>query len=76
MVLTEEQSRLIQEDLLLVFQQRYGEAWRENLTKQLRPSPLSQIAEQRGVSLREVRKLRSQFLVLGQFFELYKTLIE
>jgi len=75
MVLTEEQSRLIQEDLLLVFQQRYGEAWRENLTKQLRPSPIVQIAEQRGVSIADVRKIRSQLRVLGQFFELYQTLV-
>lgn len=75
MVLTEEQSKEIQEDLLIAFQQRYGEAWREHLTKQLRPSPLSQIADQRGVPIADVRKIRSQLRVLGQFFELYQTLV-
>ena len=75
MVLTEDQSKTIQEDLLNVFQQRYGESWRDHLTKHLRPSPLAQIAEQRGVPLADVRRVRSQFSVLGQFFELYKTLV-
>lgn len=75
MVLTEDQSRAIQEDFLAILKERYGEAWRENLTKQLRPSPIVQIAEQRGVSIADVRKIRSQLRVLGQFFELYQTLV-
>jgi hypothetical protein len=75
MVLTYDQSVAIQEDFLAIFKERYGDAWRESLTKQLRPSPIPALAEQRGVSIADVRKIRSQMRVLGLFFELYKDLI-
>lgn len=69
MPLSEEKHAQILSDLITVFQARYGEAWRANLRKNLTPSPLQQIAEQNGVSLTQVRKVRSQLLRVGLVFE-------
>lgn len=76
MPLTDEKRDEILQDLIDVFQARFGEDWRKKLTTNLKPSPLSQIAEQRGVSLSNVRKVRSQLLLCGQLIQWYTSLIE
>lgn len=74
MPLTEETRDLILQDLLDIFQARYGEQWRAKLTTNLKPSPIQQIAEQRGVSVTDVKKVRSQLLAVGQIFHVISTM--
>lgn len=76
MVLTDEMRDLICQDLLDVFKARYGDQWKQKLTTNLRPSPLQQIAEQRGVSVSDVRKVRSQVLLGGRILQWYTRLLE
>ena len=71
MPLSQEQRDMIIQDFLDVFQARYGEEWKTKLTKNLRPSPIRQIAEQRGVSVSDVKKIRSQVLAMGQLVHLF-----
>ena len=74
MPLSEEQRDIILQDLIDIFQSRYGEEWRAKLTTNLRPSPLQQIAEQRGVKMTDVKKVRSQLLAVGQVFQVISTM--
>lgn len=76
MPLTEEIRDLILQDLIDIFQARFGEDWRSKLTSNLRPSPIQQIAEQRGVTVAEVKKVRSQLLAVGQIFHIIHTLTQ
>lgn len=76
MTLTEEQRDCILQDFLDIFQAKYGEHWREKLTSNLRPSPIHQIAEQRGVKVSDVKKVRSQLLAVGQLVHLFSTLTQ
>ena len=70
MTLSDELRDLILQDFIDIFKARYGEKWREKLATHLRPSPIYQIAEQRGVTVSDVRKVRSQILAVGQFLNL------
>ena len=74
MPLSEEQRDVILQDLIDIFQARYGEEWRFKLTSNLKPSPIHQIAEQRGVTVAEVKKVRSQLLAIGQIFHIVRTM--
>jgi hypothetical protein len=76
MPLSDELRDLIIQDFLDIFQARYGKEWRSKLTTNLRPSPIYQIAEQRGVSVSDVKKVRSQILNIGHFVNLLLTPIE
>ncbi len=69
MPITEEQRAQIISDLIAVFQERFGNEWIRKLNTNLRPSPVEEIAERRGVSLHEVRKARSSLLHLGILLE-------
>ncbi len=60
-----EQINLVTLDLMEAFQNKFGEDWRDNLTKNLRPSPLRAIAELRGVTLNEVKKARHRLWMVG-----------
>ena len=71
MPLTEEQESLILEDFKRIFQEQYGDAWMTKLTTNLRPSPIQQIATLRGVSVSDVKKVRSKLMKLGIFWRLY-----
>ena len=64
-MLTPEQEQAIYQELLQIFQDRYGEQWRTKLTTNLRPSPIDQIAEQFGVSVSDVRKVRAKIMLFG-----------
>lgn len=55
----------ILQDLVAAYQGKFGDAWRESLVKNLRPSPLPQIAAQHGVSLNVVRSLKHTLWLLG-----------
>jgi hypothetical protein len=76
MTLTDEQRDVILQDFLDIFQAKYGENWRSKLTTNLRPSPIHQIAEQRGVKVSDVKKVRSQLLAVGQLFLLFSTMTQ
>jgi hypothetical protein len=76
MTLSDEQRDIILQDFLDIFQARYGEQWRTKLTSNLRPSPIHQIAEQRGVKVSDVKKVRSQLLAIGQVFQLISTMTQ
>ena len=76
MPLTDEQRDIIMQDLIDIFKARYGDEWRIKLTTNLKPSPLAQIAEQRGVKITDVRKVRSQLLLGGRLLQWYTTLLE
>jgi hypothetical protein len=69
MPLTEEQHAQIRTDLIEAFQTKYGDQWHLKLTKNLRPSPIPTIAQQRGVPVSQVRKVRSQLLMLGMVYQ-------
>jgi len=69
MPLTEDQQIQIRTDLIEAFQTKYGEQWPMKLTKNLRPSPISTIADLRGVSVSQVRKIRSQLLMVGMVYQ-------
>ena len=74
MPLSPEQRAVILQDFLDVFQARYGDEWKSKLTTNLRPSPIRQIAEQRGVTVSDVKKVRSQLLAMGQLIEIFTTM--
>lgn len=74
MPLSDELRDIILQDLIDIFQARYGEEWRFKLTSNLKPSPIHQIAEQRGVTVAEVKKVRSQLLAIGQIFHIVRTM--
>ncbi len=66
MPLSEELRDTIIQDFLDIFQARYGDEWKTKLSTHLRPSPIKQIAEQRGVSIADVKRVRSQLIAMGQ----------
>lgn len=63
--LTEEQQAAIFRDFIEAFKAQFGDAWRQSLTKNLRPSPIKEIAERHGVSQAAVRKMRHELLMFG-----------
>ena len=69
MPLTDEKEAQILEDFLTIFYDKYGAEWRNHLSTNLRPSPIRQIAEQRGVTVSDVRKVRTKLLRIGLLFE-------
>jgi hypothetical protein len=60
-----EKRQPILQDLVAAYQAKFGDAWRENLIKNLRPSPLAEIAAQHGVSVAVVRSLKYTLWLLG-----------
>jgi hypothetical protein len=71
MPLTQELRDIILQDFLDILQARYGDNWKTKLTSNMRPSPIRQIAEQRGVPISDVKKVRSQLMAMGQLVELF-----
>lgn len=76
MTLTEEQKNLIVQDFIDIFRNKFGEDWRHKLTSSLKPSPIHEIAKQRGAPISEVRKIRSQMMAVGRIFEMMQTMNE
>jgi hypothetical protein len=53
------------EDLIRCYQNKFGEEWFQSLRKNLRPSPIKEIAERQGVSQRAVRHMKFILWVIG-----------
>lgn len=76
MAIPDELRDLVIQDFIDVFQSRYGDNWRSKLTTNLRPSPIHQIAEQRGVRVSIVKKIRSQLVAMGLLYEVMQTMTQ
>lgn len=76
MPLSPELRDVIIQDFLDIFQARYGETWKSKLTANLRPSPIRQIAEQRGATITDVKKVRRQLVALGQVINSLQMILE
>lgn len=74
MAIPDELRDLVIQDFIDVFQSRYGDNWRSKLTTNLRPSPIHQIAEQRGVRVSIVKKIRSQLVAMGLLYQVMQTI--
>lgn len=74
MVLSNETRDIILQDFIDIFQAKYGDQWRHKLTSKLSPSPIHHIAEQRGVRVSDVKKVRSQMVALGLLFQVVQTM--
>lgn len=56
--LTEALVSQIVEELFAAYQAQFGEAWTQNLTRNLRPSPVKEIAARHGISLKKVQDIK------------------
>lgn len=56
---------LVLNDLRQAFRAQFGDTWTRCLHKNLRPSPLQEIATRRGVSISYVRKKRAELMHAG-----------
>jgi DNA-directed RNA polymerase sigma subunit (sigma70/sigma32) len=65
MPLTEEQNTAITTELVHAYQAKFGDAWRQSLTKNLRTTPIKEIAERHGVSQEQVRKVKQVLWMIG-----------
>jgi hypothetical protein len=69
-VVTEELRQQICAEIRAAFEAQFGEAWPQNLMKNLRPSPLKDIALRHGVSLKTVQEIKQKhFWLLGLMVE-------
>ncbi len=59
----------IRNELITIYQQRYGDGWRQIRIKNLRPSPVNEIATRLGVSIGKVRKIKQQQLFSLRVFQ-------
>jgi hypothetical protein len=55
----------ILQDLVHAYQAKFGDQWSANLTKNLNPSPIKDIAGAHGVSVNVVRSLKHTLWQLG-----------
>jgi hypothetical protein len=62
----------IRDELILAYQRRYGDDWHMNLKKTLRPSPVTQIAQQLNVSVGKVRKVKQDIWVAGMLLDMIR----
>lgn len=76
MPLSPELRDIILQDFLDILQARYGDEWKKKLTSNFRPSPIRQIAEQRGVTISDVKKVRSQLMAMGQLVEIFSIMTQ
>lgn len=76
MVLSEETRNLIIQDFKNIFREKYGEDWPSKLSANLRPCPNAQIANLRGVTLSDVRKVRSDLLKIGMFLNVFQSSLQ
>ncbi len=61
-----EKRQPILQDLIQRYQHRYGEDWVQGLQKNLKPSPVKDIAEIHGVSPLVVRSLKYTLWIIGR----------
>ena len=65
MPITTELTHAITIDLIQAYRHKFGEAWAENLTKNLRPSPNEEIARRHGVSKKVVIEIKHEIWKMG-----------
>jgi hypothetical protein len=65
MPLTDGLTHAITLDLIRAYQDKFGETWAENLTKNLRPSPNEEIARRHGVSKKSVVEIKHEIWKMG-----------
>ena len=65
MPITNELTHAITFDFIQAFRHKFGEAWAENLTKNLRPSPNEEIARRHGVSNNVVVEIKHEIWKIG-----------
>ncbi len=63
--LTSELESQIRAEILAAFRAQFGDAWPQNLTRNLRPSPLKDIAVRHGVSLKAVQEVKHKIWLAG-----------
>jgi hypothetical protein len=63
--ISEEKQEAILKDLFECYQAKFGDAWAQNLKKNLRPSPVKDIAEKHGVSIATVRLAKHIIWLIG-----------
>jgi hypothetical protein len=59
----------ITQDLIHAYQHRFGDEWRASLTKNLRPSPIPEIAAKHGVSQLVVRSIKHALWLIGTLLQ-------
>jgi hypothetical protein len=75
-MLSQEQRDLVLQDFVTIFKETYGEEWMLKLSANLTPSPIASIAADRGLKLYQVKQIRRQIKVVGQYIELMRSLFE
>jgi hypothetical protein len=75
-MLSQEQRDLVLQDFVACFKETYGEGWMLKLAANLTPSPIERIAAERGLKVYQVKQVRRQIKVIGQYIELMKLLVE
>ena len=63
--LTPGQYDAIRDELLDAYKAKFGEDWSRSLTKNLVPSPVKQIAERHGVSIKAVQEVKHSLWLTG-----------
>jgi len=76
MPISQEMQNRITEDILDAYKEKFGERWGDNLTKNLRPSPIKAIAENRGVSIKCVRDIKQKIWMIGRIIDALNRSIE
>lgn len=59
----------ITQDLIYVYQSRFGDEWQASLTRSLRPSPIREIAEKHAVSPLVVRSVKHALWLIGTLLQ-------
>ena len=59
----------ITQDLINAYQLRFGDEWQLSLTKNLRPSPIPEIAEKNAVSPLVVRSVKHALWLIGTLLQ-------
>jgi len=55
-------------DLLECYQAKFGETWKQNLSKNLRPSPVKDLAQKHGVSIATIRLAKHVLIRIFRIF--------
>ena len=63
-------------DLIQAYRHKFGEAWAENLTKNLRPSPNEEIARRHGVSKKVVVEIKHEIWKIGLAMRMLRDTVE
>lgn len=75
-MISEEQRNRVLQDFVHIFKETYGEEWMLKLSSNLTPSPIARIAEEHGLKRYQVKQIRRQIKVIGQYIELMRMLLE